>query len=63
MDTLTARLTKMTPAHRELMATEMAMPSIADAVVAILDLPSDWPTMDPAEIFRRACERGASFHP
>jgi len=35
LDTITTRLTKMTTAHRELMATEMAMPSIADAVVAI----------------------------
>ncbi|MGJ4963374.1 hypothetical protein [Bradyrhizobium sp. HKCCYLRH3061] len=61
LDTLTTRLTKMTPAHRELMATEMAMPSIADAVKAILDLPLDWPTMEPAEIFGRARERGAIF--
>ncbi|MBJ7402126.1 MAG: hypothetical protein JHD07_01990 [Bradyrhizobium sp.] len=59
--TLATRLPKMTPAHRELMVTEMALPSIADAVVAILDLPSDWPKMAPAEIFSQARERGATF--
>jgi hypothetical protein len=61
LDTLTARLTKMTPAHRELIAADLAMPSIADAVVAILDLSSDWPTMEPAEILRRAQQRGPIF--
>lgn len=61
MDTLMTRLTKMTPAHRDLMATEMAMPSIADAVVTILDLPPDWPEMEPMEIVRRARVRGEIF--
>jgi hypothetical protein len=58
LDTLTTRLTKMIPAHRELMTVEMSMPSIADAVVAILNLPSDWSTIEPAEVLRRARERG-----
>jgi hypothetical protein len=59
LDTLKVRLTKMTRAHREIMETEMGMPSIADAVVAILDLPSDWSTIEPAEVLRRAREHGA----
>jgi hypothetical protein len=60
--TLTARLTKMTAAHRELMTSEMAMPSIAEIIIANLKLTSPvWSMIEPTEVGRRARDRGPGF--